>query len=134
VYVWNSRKECAGLVAGPAVLTGETFPVDLLVCASAHQWRDELGNCILREMNSIQEWPAVLRLVWVTGGIVAVNEPAETEVSIKSSVAGRPFATLTINTYAEIFSALRSLGFRTVGTTFVTNAQQLEGPNSGLPG
>jgi hypothetical protein len=78
-------------------------------------------------MNSQQEWPAVLRLVWLTGGVVAVNEPAQAEVCIKSSIAGRTFATLTIQTYAELFSALRSLGCRIVGTTFVTNAQQLEG-------
>jgi hypothetical protein len=78
-------------------------------------------------MNSQQEWPAVLRLVWVTGGLVAVSQPAEAEVSIKSNVAGRTFAKLTIATYTEIFSALRSLGFRIVGTTFVTNAQELDG-------
>jgi hypothetical protein len=78
-------------------------------------------------MNSQQEWPAVLRLVWVTGGLVAVSQPAEAEVSIKSNVAGRTFAKLTIATYTEIFSLLRSLGFRIVGTTFVTNAQELDG-------
>jgi hypothetical protein len=78
-------------------------------------------------MNSQEEWPAVLRLVWLTGGLVAVSEPAEAEVSIKSNVAGRTFAKLTIATYTEMFSVLRSLGFRIVGTTFVTNAQELEG-------
>ncbi len=91
------------------------------------EWNYRFGDCILSKMNSIQEWPPVLRLVWLTGGVVAVNEPAQAEVCIKSNVAGRTFATLTIKTYAEIFSALRSLGFRIVGTTFVTNAQQLEG-------
>jgi hypothetical protein len=80
--------------------------------------------------NSQQEWPAVLRLVWLTGGLVAVNQPAEAEVSIKCSASGRTFAALTIKTYPEIFSALRSLGFRIVGTTLVTNARELEGPQA----
>ena len=82
---------------------------------------------MLRKMNSQQEWPAVLRLVSLTGGVVAGSGPTETEVCIKSSVAGRTFATFTIKTYGELFSALQSLGFRIVGTTFATNPQQLEG-------
>jgi hypothetical protein len=78
-------------------------------------------------MNSKQEWPIALRLVWLTGGLVAVNEPGETQVQIKSSVMGRTFAAFKISAYPSLFPTLKSLGFQIIGTTFVTDGKQLEG-------
>lgn len=78
-------------------------------------------------MDAKQEWPIALRLVWLTGGLVAVNEPGETQVQIKSNVMGRTFAAFKISAYPSIFSTLKSLGFQIIGTTFVTDEKQLEG-------
>ena len=78
-------------------------------------------------MSPKQEWPIALRLVWLSGGLVAVNEPGERNVLIKSNVMGRTFAVFEINTYPSLFSALKSLGFLIIGTTFVTDGKQLEG-------
>jgi hypothetical protein len=78
-------------------------------------------------MNPKREWPIALRLVWLTGGLVAVNEPEEPDVQIKSNVMGRVFAAFTIPTYSALFSALKSLELRIIGTTFVTDEKQLVG-------
>ena len=86
-----------------------------------------LDGVILLIMNSKQEWPIALRLVWLTGGLVAVNEPEETQVQIKSNVMGRTFAAFKISAYPSLFSTLKSLGFQIIGTTFVTDEKQLEG-------
>jgi hypothetical protein len=84
-------------------------------------------DCILLTMSLKQEWPIALRLVWLTGGLVAVNEPGEPDVLIKSNVMGCTFVTFGINTYPSLFSVLKSLGFLIIGTTFVTDGKQLEG-------
>ena len=86
-----------------------------------------LNNVILLTMNPQQEWPIVLRLVWLTGGLVAVNEPSEREVRIKSSPIGRTFKGFRINSYPSIFSTVKSLGFSIIGTTFVRDEKQFEG-------
>jgi len=40
---------------------------------------------------------------------------------------GQTFATVKINAYPSLFSALKSLGFLIIGTTFVTDGRQLDG-------
>jgi len=78
-------------------------------------------------MSLEQKWPIALRMVWLTGGLVAINEAGQTGVQIKSNPLGRTFGTFSLNTYAELFSRLRSLGLRIIGTTFVTDPKQLDG-------
>ncbi len=78
-------------------------------------------------MSPEQAWPIALRLVWLTGGLVAVNEPEKPDVHIKSNVRGRTFAEFRINSYSALFTELRSLGFLIIGTTFITDEEQLEG-------
>lgn len=72
-------------------------------------------------------WPAALRLIWLTGGLVAINEPESNVVSIHTSVNGRKLAEFNISTYGAIFSALKARGFKVIGATFVTASDQLEG-------
>ncbi len=77
-------------------------------------------------MNSNSEWHNVLRLVWIAGGVVAVNEPGS-DVQINAGVAGRSICRLRINTYGGLFAALLERGFPILGTTFVVNPEELQG-------
>ena len=78
-------------------------------------------------MDSNGEWPSALRLVWLTGGLVAVSEPQEREVRIMTYVNGRTIVAFRLKTYGALFGALRSLGFPIIGSTFVTDTAQIEG-------
>ena len=78
-------------------------------------------------MNTKTDWPAALRMVWLTGGLVAINEPESNVVSIQTSVNGRMIAQFNIPAYRAVFSGLTSRGFKIIGTTFVTGPDQLEG-------
>ena len=78
-------------------------------------------------MDVKQEWPFSLRLVWLTGGLVALNEPEDRNVHVRSHVLGRTFFSFSIASYPSLFAALKSLGFLIIGTTFVTDEKQLQG-------
>ena len=78
-------------------------------------------------MNTKSHWPTALRLVWLNGGLVAVNEPDSNVVSIQTSVNGRKLAEFSITTYGAMFPALKVRGFQLIGATFVTDTAQLEG-------
>lgn len=77
-------------------------------------------------MNSDSQWRSVLRVVWIAGGIVALNEPGP-DVQINLGMAGRSFATLRISTFAGLFEALREKGFPILGVTFVVDPRELQG-------
>jgi hypothetical protein len=66
-------------------------------------------------------------MVWLTGGLVAINEPESNVVSIQTSVNGRKIAEFNIPAYPAIFSGLIMRGFKIIGTTFVTGPDQFEG-------
>ena len=78
-------------------------------------------------MNGNNAWPAALRMVWLTGGLVAINEPESNLVSVQTGRNGRRKAVFNIPAFPTLFAALTSHGFKIVGTTFITNPDQLEG-------
>jgi hypothetical protein len=78
-------------------------------------------------MDIKSNWPAALRLIWLTGGLVAINEPDSNLVSIHTGVIGRKLAEFNISTYGAIFPALKVRGFEIIGATFVTGSDQIEG-------
>ncbi len=47
-------------------------------------------------MNTKNEWPAALRMVWLTGGLVALNEPESNVVSVQTRGNGRKIAEFSI--------------------------------------
>jgi hypothetical protein len=69
-------------------------------------------------MNSNSEWPSVVRVVWIAGGIVALNESGD-DVQINVGMGGRSLCTLRISTFASLFEVLRQKGFPILGTTFL---------------
>jgi hypothetical protein len=82
---------------------------------------------IQSNMSTKSEWPAALRLIWLTGGLVAISEPESNLVSIQTSVNGRRLAEFNIPAYGAVFSALQVRGFKIIGVTFVTGTDQFEG-------
>ena len=60
-------------------------------------------------MTSSSGWHKVLRLVWIAGGVVAVNEPGP-NIQINVGLGGRTIHRLRINAYATLFEALREDG------------------------
>ena len=77
-------------------------------------------------MDSNSEWPGVLRVVWIAGGIVAVNEPGP-DIQINAGMAGHNICMLRISTFASLFETLQEKGFPILGTTFVVSPAELQG-------
>lgn len=77
-------------------------------------------------MNANSEWPKVLRIVWITGGVVVVNEPGP-EVQISAGMAGRKLCRMRINAYDSLFADLMARGFPPLGATFVVSPDELQG-------
>ncbi|HEY2495651.1 MAG TPA: hypothetical protein VGK24_01170 [Candidatus Angelobacter sp.] len=76
-------------------------------------------------MNSNLTWQNVLRVAWLTGGVVAINEPGA-DVEIKAGLNGKHIETFQISDYGSLFPTLRRRGFTIIGVTFVTDRRQLE--------
>jgi hypothetical protein len=75
-------------------------------------------------MNSDSSWYAVLRLVWLTGGVVAINEPGA-KVEIKAGINGKLIETFQITNYGSLFAALRGKGLTILGVSFVIDGREL---------
>lgn len=77
-------------------------------------------------MNSNTEWPSVIRVVWIAGGIVALNESGN-DVQINVGMGGRSLCTLRISTFASLFEVLRQKGFPILGATFLMHPEEIKG-------
>ena len=77
-------------------------------------------------MSTVQAWPNTVRLVWITGGIVAVNEPGP-DVEIDAGLGGRNICKFGVNSYPALFETLRAQGFSIIGATFIVSPEELEG-------
>lgn len=77
-------------------------------------------------MTLATEWHHVVRVVWITGGIVAINNPGP-EVQIGAGLGGRMLGTLRIPTYSSFFSVLRQHGFPILGATFIDGSDEAQG-------
>lgn len=72
------------------------------------------------------KWPSALRLVWITGGIVATNAPGP-DVHIHAGANGRNICSFRISSYPSLFKTLQERGFPIIGVTFVVVPEELEG-------
>jgi len=68
----------------------------------------------------------VFRLVWLTGGVVAVNEPGP-DVKLTAGANGPPICGFRLGDPATLLAALRNEGFSIIGTTFVTCPEERQG-------
>jgi hypothetical protein len=74
----------------------------------------------------VEKWPNAGRVVWLTGGIVAYNNPG-TEVEICVGSNGPAVRKWRINSYGSLFEMLKKQGFSIIGTTFVVQQDELNG-------
>jgi hypothetical protein len=77
-------------------------------------------------MDPNPEWPDVMRVAWIAGGLVATNEPGP-KVYISAGRAGHVVYQFLSKAYASIFEALEQRGFPILGVTFVMDAEELQG-------
>lgn len=68
----------------------------------------------------------VFRLVWLTGGVVAINEPGP-DVQVTAGVSGHGICGFRLGSYAALFGALRNEGFSIIGCTFVIAPEEQQG-------
>jgi hypothetical protein len=77
-------------------------------------------------MDQRKDWPDAGRVVWLTGGLVAYNNPGP-NVEICAGSNGHAVHEFTINSYGHLFEALKRQGFSIIGATFVVHQDELDG-------
>jgi len=77
-------------------------------------------------MNSVAESQQALRVAWITGGVVAINEPGP-DVCIQAGMGGPYIHEFRTTSYESLFADLRALGFPTVGASFAHSPEQFHG-------
>ncbi len=78
------------------------------------------------KMNSRAEWPSVIRIVWIAGGVVALNEPGA-DVQINAGMGGPGLSALRLDTFAGLYEVLRQRGFPILGVTILTHPDEIQG-------
>lgn len=74
-----------------------------------------------------QNWPPAVRLVWLEGGLIATNQPSSKDVEVRTHVLGKIIGQYSIHAYHDLLPSLFNQGFRVIGVTFVTSADQAKG-------
>jgi hypothetical protein len=73
-----------------------------------------------------KQWPYAARIVWLTGGIVAHNNPgAEVDVCVGSN--GPVLSRFSISSYGALFEFLKKQGYLIVGATFFVHTDEVAG-------
>ena len=73
-----------------------------------------------------KDWPHVCRIIWLSGGLVAVNEPGAL-VKIEVGINGPTCYEFQLSSYASLFHMLAQLGFSVMGATFVVDIDEARG-------
>lgn len=73
-----------------------------------------------------QNWPNAVRIVWSSGGVVAINNQGP-EVVVAAGIDGTELTTFTIPAYHSLFDLLSKEGLPTFGVTFIQSADELSG-------
>ncbi len=77
-------------------------------------------------MTNDTQWLNVVRIVWMSGGVVAVSNPGP-EVQIAGGLDGPILGSLRIPAYRSLFAMLQQQGLSIVGTTFVEAQEEALG-------
>jgi hypothetical protein len=77
-------------------------------------------------MVSNSEWPSVIRVVWIAGGIVALSEPGG-NVRVNVGMDGRTLCTFRISDFANLYGVLQQNGFPVLGATFLMYPEEFQG-------
>lgn len=76
--------------------------------------------------SSNNDWPAVCRIVWLGGGLVAIHEPGAL-VNIEAGINGPICHELQLPTFASMYTMLAQQGFSVIGTTHVMDMEEARG-------
>lgn len=72
------------------------------------------------------DWPQVCRIVWLGGGIVAINKPG-VSVQIQAGINGETLYDFQLSSYPSLFHILEQLGFTVIGATFIQDSDEMTG-------
>jgi hypothetical protein len=73
-----------------------------------------------------KDWPHVCRIIWLSGGVVAINEPGAS-VQIRAGSNGPIFYEFQLPTYSSLFHMLSQAGFSVMGATFIQDMDEIRG-------
>jgi hypothetical protein len=73
-----------------------------------------------------KDWPHVCRIVWLNGGVVAINNPGPL-VQIRTGSNGPIFYEFQLPNYAGLFNLLTQAGFSVMGATFIQDQDEIRG-------
>lgn len=79
--------------------------------------------------SSNKEWPHVCRIVWLSGGLVAINEPGAL-VKIEVGINGPTYHEFRLSSFGSLFQTLSQLGFSVMGATHVVDMDEANGIRS----
>jgi len=71
-------------------------------------------------------WPTVFRVVWLSGGLTAANEPGP-DVEIQVGLGGPTLQKLQIASFPSLYAALRDVKLTVVGVSFLTHVDEGRG-------
>lgn len=77
-------------------------------------------------MTEASTWHHVTRIAWLSGGIVAVNNPGPS-VEIGAGLGGLLLDKLTLPAYPSLAATLQKRGFAVIGTSFIQTADEAMG-------
>lgn len=73
-----------------------------------------------------KEWPNVVRVVWLSGGLVAINEPGRL-VKVEAGINGPILFSYQLGRYESLFVTLVAQGLSVVGVTYITDVDESQG-------
>jgi hypothetical protein len=73
-----------------------------------------------------KDWPSVCRIIWLSGGLVAINEPGA-KVKIAAGINGPICHEFQLTTFASMYTMLGHHGFSIIGTTHVVDMDEANG-------
>jgi hypothetical protein len=72
------------------------------------------------------KWPSVVRMVWLSGGLVAISEPGKT-VKIEAGINGPVLFSYQLDSFGSLFGTLVAHGYSVIGATYITDVEESQG-------
>lgn len=76
--------------------------------------------------SSNEDWPHVCRIIWLSGGIVAINEPGKS-VQIRAGSDGPIVYEFQLPTYSSLIPMLTQAGISVMGANFIQDMDEIRG-------
>lgn len=65
------------------------------------------------------------RIVWISGGVVAVCPSEGSDVEVTMGFMGKPITKIALEDHGKLFLTLRTIGFSIIGATFIRHIDEI---------